>query len=305
MDDWKAGRGTLPTSWTPIGVGVQFKGTFDGQMHTISGLYMKVTNNTNKSQWTGLGLFAQTGYYSTLRNFSLVDSYLQVYDKNGNTNNEGYIANLGSIAGYHHGFMSNVYSNATIVSNRKMVGGIMGYSNSRGVTNVWYDGTMTLTGPHGREAGGIVGVMDSGNLFENILFTGSISYQANREDAGIGGIFGITLSTRTNPIKLKNVISAGTRDKGQWGGEQAVGSFAGLLYKATVNVENVYATTDTWSTTHNIYSGGTGAISGTITTPTKANLYGDAAKTNAPNLDYTNIWVTREGKVPALKAFVK
>ena len=30
---WKAGTRTLPTSWTPIGQGAAFNGTFDGQMH--------------------------------------------------------------------------------------------------------------------------------------------------------------------------------------------------------------------------------------------------------------------------------
>ena len=304
LSAWHAGTGTLPTSWTPIGVGVAFNGTLDGQMHTISGLYMKVTNNTNTSQWTGLGLFARTAYYSTLKNFSLVDSYLRVYDSNGNQNNAGYIANLGSIVGYHHGYMSTVYSNARIVSNRKMVGGIMGYSNSRGVTNVWYDGAMTLSGPHGREVGGIVGVMDSGNPFENILFTGSISYDADRSDAGIGGIFGITLSSRTKDILLKNVISTGTRNKGQWGGDQAVGSFAGLLYQAPVNVENVYVITDTWSSTHNIYSGGAGAISGTITQLAEADLIGGLAYVNT-SLDFENTWVLRNNDVPGLKAFAE
>jgi len=302
---WKAGTGTLPTSWTPIGQGISFYGTFDGRHHTISGIYMKVTNNTNTSRWTGYGLFARTASSSTLKNFSLVDSYFQVYDSNGNTNDSGYIANLGSVVGYHHGWMYNIYSNATIVSNRKQVGGIMGCSNSREVNNIWYDGAMTLTTGHGREVGGIIGVIESNNTFSNMLFTGNITFDANRSDAGIGGIVGITYSESTHTPKLKNVVVAGKLKKSQWGGDQAVGSVVGLIYKSTVTVENVYATTDTWGTTYNIASGGTGTISGTITTLIEANLYGDLAKTNAPNLDYTNAWATRTGNVPQLKIFIK
>jgi hypothetical protein len=41
---WKAGTGTLPTSWAPIGVGEAFNGTFDGRMHTISGIYLDATS---------------------------------------------------------------------------------------------------------------------------------------------------------------------------------------------------------------------------------------------------------------------
>ena len=67
----------------------------------------------------------------------------------------------------------------------------------------------------------------------------------------------------------------------------------------------VYASTNFWNTTHNIKSGATGTFSGTPAMLTEANLYGDLAKTNAPALDYTNTWVTRDGKVPALKIFSK
>ena len=300
---WKAGTGTLPISWTPIGIGEAFDGVLDGREHTISGIYMKVTNNTNTSRWTGYGLFARTGYNSTVKNFSLVDSYFQIYDANGIANGPGYIANLGSIVGYHHGYMYNVYSDATIVSNRRQVGGIMGYSNSRDVDTVWYAGKISVDTAHGREVGGIVGVMDSNNTFENILFTGEITHNADRADMGIGGIIGITYSTSACTPTLKNVIAAGKITKGKWGGDQAVGSVVGLIYKATVKTENVYATSELWNVTHNIASGGTGTLSGSINKVTEENLYGDLAKTNAPALDYANTWVTRTDKVPALKKF--
>ena len=181
----------------------------------------------------------------------------------------------------------------------------MGYSNSRGVSNVWFDGTISVSSAHGREVGGIIGVMDSNNTFENILFTGEITHNADRADMGIGGIIGITYASSSCTPTLKNVIAAGKITKGRWGGDQAVGSVVGLIYKATVKTENVYATSDLWSVTHNIPSGGTGSINGTINQVTEANLYGDLAKTNAAALDYANTWVTRTGKVPALKKFVK
>jgi hypothetical protein len=302
---WKSGKGTLPASWKPIGHKNEFNGTFDGRMHTISGVYMKVTNNTNTSRWYGYGLFGKTGYNSTIQNLLLIDSYFEIYDSKGNANGPGYIANLGSIAGYHHGYLRNVYSNATVVSNRKQVGGIMGYSNSRGVNDVWYDGSISVNSAHGREVGGIVGCMDSNNVFEDILFTGTISFNTDRTDTGVGGIIGVTYSSSTCTPTLKNVISAGKIVKGTWAGSgnNVVGSVVGIVYKATVKTQNVYASTDLWNVTHNIASGATGTLSGTISAFAEEKFYGDYAKTNAAALDYTDGWITREDKVPALKVF--
>ena len=62
-----AGTGTLPTSWTPIGATKAFAGTFDGQMHTIRGLYL----NTS-SQFAGL--FGQIDASGVVKNFYITDS---------------------------------------------------------------------------------------------------------------------------------------------------------------------------------------------------------------------------------------
>ena len=86
--------GTLKTSltnlikWTPIGnESNKYTGTFDGQNHTISGLYF---NNENISN---VGLFGYNDS-STIKNVGIIDSYFKGFNRVGGVcgNNNGTIA---------------------------------------------------------------------------------------------------------------------------------------------------------------------------------------------------------------------
>ena len=66
------GDGSGFRAWTPIGIdeyGQQFDGIFDGQGHTISGLYI---NDKSKSY---VGLFGSVGTNSKIKNVGVADSY--------------------------------------------------------------------------------------------------------------------------------------------------------------------------------------------------------------------------------------
>ncbi|MCQ2478142.1 MAG: hypothetical protein MJ091_02830, partial [Clostridia bacterium] len=71
-ETWKT---TAPANtWTPIGkIGSYFKGTFDGDDHTVSGLYVKTTA-TN-----GTGLFGAT-QNAIIKNIKVTDSYIAADD---------------------------------------------------------------------------------------------------------------------------------------------------------------------------------------------------------------------------------
>lgn len=302
---WKAGTGTLPESWIPIGdtEANYFAGIFDGQMYTISGVYMK-RPATCTSYQGGHGLFGKIGYYGRVKNFYLMDSYFEVNDPNGASNNPWTNANLGSVVGNNGGQIDTVYSNATVVSNRYQVGGIAGYSGGGGIKNCWYDGDIFLDTAHGRTGGGIIGHAGNAETFENLLFTGSITYTNGYYAASsIGGIMGATYNAWKHTLTFKNCISAGTLTKTDK--TTYVGSVVGQVadYNGVV-FENVYASTDFFETTHTLMSSNA-TESGKITSLTEAQLYGDLATTNAAALDYTNTWVVREGDVPALKVFTK
>jgi len=199
---WAAGTDVPINKWTPIGPAggnQSFQGTFDGQGHTISGLYMT-------REATFGGLFGVAGSESEIKNVRLTDSYLS-----------STAANLGSFIGWGSGKISNVYSNATLYSTSRVIGGIAALTKQMTITNCWYDGTIyeNYKGSDNSTTGGIVGgLADAGTTkIENCLFSGKIKidFISTNKDQGtwgasIGGILG-----KDNKLAatINNTISAG------------------------------------------------------------------------------------------------
>jgi len=89
---------TVPAgkTWTPM---MNFYGTFDGNLKTVSGLYVK----TEEEQ---VGMFGGGGYsYGTIKNLHLSNSYFEGSDY------------VGGIAGYHAGTIENCYVDGTVTVN--------------------------------------------------------------------------------------------------------------------------------------------------------------------------------------------
>ena len=90
-----------PYTWTPIGANytnaaLNFAGTFDGQQHTISGLYNSLTG----SYTGGYALFGTTGL-CTIRDFNLANTYFEL---DSITNN----VNLAGVAGVSDGIFDTI-----------------------------------------------------------------------------------------------------------------------------------------------------------------------------------------------------
>ncbi len=84
--------------WLPIGYDIKpYKGTFDGQDHTVSGLYRKDSNGY-------IGLFGNTNG-ATIKNVGVINSYF----------NTGYSFSAGVCGYLTNGTISNCYSSATII----------------------------------------------------------------------------------------------------------------------------------------------------------------------------------------------
>ena len=122
-----------------------FRGTFDGQGHTISNLAINHPGSWNQ------GLFYQLRGAS-IRNLSLV---------NGSITGSGQV---GSVAGYADNgvTISNVSSNLHITTDNSYVGGIIGYTsadNNRNLTldQVSYDGNIEGNG----YLGGLIGYSET------------------------------------------------------------------------------------------------------------------------------------------------
>ena len=117
-------NGTPTYSWTPIGTSSKkYAGIFDGNRHTISGLYFN--NNTNSDYPAGgkyVGLIGCAGY-ATIKNVGVIDSYFKSYDFTG-----------GICGSNERGNIINCYNAATVVSYNTN-GGICGSHWYLTVTN--------------------------------------------------------------------------------------------------------------------------------------------------------------------------
>lgn len=141
-------------SFDPIGYGydIVFKGTFDGQGHTISGVYQNGWELGLSYGTQGGGLFA-----------SVVDATIK------NVNIDGFevvmeCVDMGSLVGYSYGectYENITVSNSTVANYNRYTGGVVGEVNGKQTfINVDVDNTTkvsSLWGTPDAAVGGIVG----------------------------------------------------------------------------------------------------------------------------------------------------
>ena len=180
--------GKTAETWTPIAYSglfnehttLYYTGTFDGQGHTIKGLYVSVSDAPNTEAEVCLGLFS-TAKTAVIRNVT-VTGYVF-----------GFAGNLGGIVGYlSDGTIENCANYCTVKSKLantegpSYVGGIAGAIDKRSVIRDCYN-TGTITVVEYREwnmTGGVVGYNDSAvsNCYNAGKVAGSGNY--NGEIAG-------------------------------------------------------------------------------------------------------------------------
>ena len=187
--------------WYPIGVGDDyaeniFKGTFDGQGHTISGLYF--SNDSNESNAMCAGLFGFSA--GIIQNVGLEDSYFKHHNASAGicAMNYGQIVNCynaGTILGYgasgicvqnsDNGSIENCY-NTGVIRGSWLVAGICNlnvgsmkdcYNNSD--ITVMTDSTIIDENDEKNYASGICNINDSSNdssgRIENCYHVGQVS----------------------------------------------------------------------------------------------------------------------------------
>ena len=155
-------------SWTPIGEYKTYQGTFDGQNHTISGLY--VNSNAGSK-----GLFGRAS--GVIKNITVSDSY--IYGENA----------IGMICGESGGTIENCHSSG-IVTGLSSVGGICGKNNSGTILNCSNQAAISTyagggRGTNGCYAGGITG--DNNGSVNRCANTGTVT-AVERYAGGISGI---------------------------------------------------------------------------------------------------------------------
>lgn len=131
--------------WIPIGKSSSdddaYTGTFDGNGHTISGLYF------NKSNSWYVGLFGCIGAEGKISNVGVSDSYFQ-------SSNCPYI---GGVCGSNSGELQNCSNSSTVIGkeNEYRIGGVCGDNYEGPITNCYY-----LSGTVADGKGGIGGKDD-------------------------------------------------------------------------------------------------------------------------------------------------
>ena len=263
--------GTPDNSWTPIGsTSAKFTGSFDGENHTISNLYINTTQDYS-------GLFGYVySNYTTFKNIKL---------QNVNINAKYYV---GALAGnFRGGTINNVFiDNVNIKSSSSDIGGIVGTIDWGTIQKVKVTNA-SITGS--KEIGGIAGYTsaESTLTIDQAVFSGSLygSYS--------GGIIGRKQSTT---VKIYN-----SRTEGY---SQA----AGISGYTTNSIENSYTTMKVGSYPIAVVSDNTkGVFWNSSTAGVSSSRYGTPKSTAELQQASTfagwdtSIWNIEDGKYPTLK----
>ena len=190
--------------WTPIGHydsegdhhTFAYKGTFDGQNHTISGLYCDTDQ-------TGVGLFGYARSNSYVKNVTVADSYFRAracvggvcgwneyctvvgcINKSTVIGTQRY-SSVGGLCGYNdYGYIEKCSNFGTVIGTGEYsdVGGVCGYNGFRFIAGCYNAGTVT---GNGWGVGGVCGSNSQGYIIgcHNVgVVTGSGKY--------VGGLCG-------------------------------------------------------------------------------------------------------------------
>ena len=227
--------------WQPIGTGenTSFTGVFDGDGHTIKGLYVNIQTT---DEYIYAGLF---GYNEgTIKNLGMLDGSVSAssdsssyaggiagynfYGTISNCYNMGNVSassdsysdsysssSAGGIAGENDGTISNCYNTgsvsatATSTSSSSHAGGIAGdNSYGRSIRDCYNTGSVSSSSDTSSYAGGIAG--DNGGTISNCYNTGSVSATSDSYSyaGGIAGYNGGTISNCYNTGSVSSTASS-------------------------------------------------------------------------------------------------
>ena len=219
---------TPQVEWSTIGTNYNdgtgkdwFSGTFDGQGHTIRGLY---TAETNNERWAGL--FGVTAATCNIKNFKLEDSYFEAN------------AQVASIVSRGSGTLENIESSAVVVASAftgettgdKFVGtnagGIFGqvHQGSVSLKNCSFSGTVKSAGS---VVGGVLGLVSGSMTIEDCSFSGIASSGSGYGAGIVGQISSVTAGKITGCTSTGTISAVG----------EYVGGIAAYINNSDVDVE--------------------------------------------------------------------
>ena len=227
--DGTVNEGTFK-EWTPIATSASpYTGIFEGQNHTISGLYF------NQEESYDIGLFGRNN--GKIANAGILDSYFYGTSKVGgvcgnnytgtitncyNTGSVSGFGTLGGVSGYNYtGSITNCYNTGNVSGSSGFVGGVSGCNSKGTIINSYNAGSVSGL----EHVGGVSGDNDTGSITDcyNI---GSVS----GSEGNVGGVNGCN-----NGGTITNSYNAGSVS----GIERYVGGVNGWNNGTITNCYNV------------------------------------------------------------------
>ena len=266
------------TPWTPIGDQANnqdYRGTFDGQNHKITGLYLEnkgsLTNVSN--YYTALfglcdgatiknvsvygeakaitryvaGIVGRACGISTKRTCTIENCHNYVTLTGEPTNDQIY-GHAGVVASAQDTVIRGCSNSAAITGYQGYTGGIVAdAAHTTTIENCWNTGAILLRGWHYQfpGVGGIVGNASEEVNITDCYNTGAISfyYKTQKIQQAAGGIVGLAgESSHASTITLTNCYATGTVS-GQFDNEARMGALVGEVAdneKTTLTVNNCY-----------------------------------------------------------------
>lgn len=304
--EWAQGKNLPIMPWFVVGSqGMPFAGTFDGQGHTISGVYYKAFTDC-------AGVFASAAYGSTIQNLKVKNCFI---DASGDKERR-YV---GGVIGATKGNLDTIYSDSIVHCDGYETGGIVGYVNYHDpaletvqkINNCWFNGR--VAGASLRRAGGVIGTvtyqtggLDCHTEISNCLNTGTVISERINSSDGFGGMYvggligyvwgGFQLDVRD----CLNVGSIAVQYN------TYVGSFIGYGSGNTkITMENCYTTKESYqnqgaSVAHGGFSKAN--RTGDVTIMPESILIGANAY-KYTMLDFSKYWGLVENDTPVLLSF--
>ena len=210
--NWGNWESSAPNNtWTPIGANWNsfFSGTFDGQGHTVSGIY-----NNSENFYQGLFGYNQ----GIIKNIGVRESYIK---------GDSYV---GGVCGFNdNGTITNCYNSGTINGTLVFytsIGGVCGNNYSGTISNCYNTGTVSGTGEYA-SVGGVCG--SNNGTISNCYNTGTVS--GTGESTSIGGVCG------SNHGTISNCYNSGTVNG--IGENSYIGGVCGYNHGTIANCYNI------------------------------------------------------------------
>ena len=213
--------------WTPIGKNYSYayKGTFDGQKHTVSGLYI----SGSASQNCGLFGYVEKGTVKDLT----VQGTITLTGSGGSSYGAGGI--VGQLSGME-GSVRNCRSDVMITGGQN-VGGIVGYVSSgnnaatKSITGCVNTGRITS---NGNNAGGIVGYISGQVTVDSCYNRGTVAGGGWRA----GGITAYLYSSYAAIRNCYTTEAVTGKDSAAVVGKKSSGSISGCYYLGTLGTDS-------------------------------------------------------------------